>query len=485
MSLDIKYRPATYHEVLGQEATKTILRRYVSSGKGRQQSYLFAGKWGSGKTTLGRILARALLCDDPVEGNPCNECPSCRDILENGSSDCFTEVDAATNSGKSEIKKLIEDIGYDTFSGKQRIYLFDEAHRLSKEALDALLKPLEDNVRGTANKKLVCIFCTTEPEKMRDTVLSRCAPAFTIDTLPPDVIAGRLQYICEQEGIEADLEALQTIATVTECHIRDALKAVEGVSMLGRVDAGNVAQYLNLDQIGLYLTILNSLGVKLNPEGQPSPSWGLNMAYQAVDLLLEKASPATLYQRLAEASMAAYQIHLGAAKAVVYWDPERIAALAQRGEVLLGYASRLSSKPGRPTGAMLKCDLAALHHGVAGAGATTVIVQQVPAAPASAHVSAPAIVSPAETSQTLVEPAKTLEPGGKLSRSCELTGNGVHVDHRAIARRSATSTQTSGSGKGSFDSALFARVLALRIEEAQQGSWKWTHGTKSHGSPSS
>jgi DNA polymerase III subunit gamma/tau len=466
VSLDIKYRPTTYDEVLGQEATKTILRRYVSSGKGFQQSYLLAGQWGSGKTTLGRILVRALLCDNPQEGAPCNECSSCASILESGSSDCFTEVDAATNSGKSEIKRLTGDIDYDTFSGKRRIYLFDEAHQLSKDALDALLKPLEDNIRGSSDKKLVCIFCTTEPEKMRDTVLSRCAPAFTIDTLPPEVIAERLAYICEQEGIETEEGALQTIATVTECHIRDALKAVEGVSMLGGVTQANVAQYLQLDQIGLYLTILKSLGIKLNPEGEASPNWGLAMAYQAADLLLEKVSPTSVYQRLAEASMVAYQVYLGAAKAVVYWQPEKIKELAERGDVLLGYASRFSAKPGRPTGAMLKCDIAALHHGVTAAGATTVIVQQVASGhPTGASVSAHTPTSTTETSQTPPKPAKSSGSSGKLSRSSELTGNGVHIDHRAVAKSKGPQAQTLQTSKVSFDAALFARLLVLRITE--------------------
>jgi len=472
VSLDLKYRPTSYDEVLGQEATKTILRRFVASGRGFQQSYLFAGGFGSGKTTLGRILARALLCDNPQEGGPCNECPSCRSILDNGSSDCFSEVDAATNSGKDDINRLKEEIKYDTFSGKRRVYLFDEAHQLSKEALDALLKPLEDKVSGSDDKQLVCIFCTTEPEKMRDTVLSRCAPAFVIEALTPDVISRRLQEICEQEGIEADFDALTTIATVTECHIRDALKAVEGVSMLGVINEDNVSQYLRLDQIGLYLTVINSLGIKVNPQGEPSPNWGLSMAYQAVDLLLERVSPSTIYQRLAEASMLAYQVYLGGPRPVVYWKPEKIAEVAKRGEVLMGYASRLASRPGRPSGAMLKCDLASLHHGVVGSGVPTVIVQQVPVGIPQAMITgvpqpsaqAPAPVREEETSQTHHKSAKSSERPGKLS---ELTGNGVHVDYRAVAKKSkGTQGQTSPSGKlSSFDAMLFARLLALRIVE--------------------
>jgi len=124
MSLDTKYRPTTFNEVLGQSSTIKVLRRFVSSGLGFHQSYLFAGPFGSGKTTLGRILGRLLLCEAPVEGNPCDACSSCRSLLDRGTSDSLIEIDAATNSGKAEIKKIVEEIEYSTFSGRKRIYLF-------------------------------------------------------------------------------------------------------------------------------------------------------------------------------------------------------------------------------------------------------------------------------------------------------------------------------------------------------------------------
>ena len=112
------------------------------------------------------------MCETPDNGNPCDECLSCKSLLESGSSADFIEVDAATNSGKADVQKIVDEIAYSTFSGKRRIYLFDESHQLSKDALDALLKPLEDCLPGSEDKRLTCIFCTTEPEKMRATVLS-------------------------------------------------------------------------------------------------------------------------------------------------------------------------------------------------------------------------------------------------------------------------------------------------------------------------
>jgi DNA polymerase III subunit gamma/tau len=350
VALDTKHRPLTYDGVLGQASTVQILRQYVKTGSGFHQSYLFAGPWGSGKTTLGRILARSLLCSAPVEGVACDACLSCQSILIGGSSENFFEIDAATNSGKDSIRKIVEEIQYATFSGKRRIYLFDESHRLTLDALDALLKPMEDCVPGTQDKTLVCVFCTTEPEKMRATILSRCAPAFVIKPVTPDQIAERLAAVCDMEGIPYEKDALKLIGELTECHIRDALKAIEGVSMLGQVNRLNVAKYLHLDS---HLTVLEILSMLFDD---------LPGALRKTSELLASTSPTTCYEALAEMAMLAYRAGLGAGTAPSYLDAQVVQELGTRaGAHLLSYASRLSSRPGRPTASMLLCDLAQLH----------------------------------------------------------------------------------------------------------------------------
>tara|TARA_Y100000310_G_scaffold194428_2_gene194425 strand:+ start:14573 stop:15994 length:1422 start_codon:yes stop_codon:yes gene_type:complete len=456
MSLDTKYRPLRYEDVLGQDATKTILRRFVAEGKGFEQSYLFAGAHGCGKTTLGRILARALLCDDPKNGDPCDECPSCTTILSGGAAETFTEVDAATNSGKAEIQRITEEIQYASFSGKRRIYLFDESHQLSTQALDALLKPLEENVEGSSDKRLLCIFCTTEPEGMRDTILSRCAPAFVIRSLSPTVIAGRLEEICKAESIEFEEDQLPVIAGMTECHIRDAIKAVEGVRMLGPVNASNVSSYLNLDINGLYLDVLEKLADDL-------PG-----AIEAAQKLGERASPSTSYRRLSEAAMMAFQVYIGAGKPESFWDVGRVKVLSTKGDALLGYASRFATRPGRPTPSMLMCDIATLHHLKGAVKQTAGMSVVVHAGPTVAGDGSAGMVKRTEVSeaQSSTPSRETKAPVGKLSSSAELRGGGVSVDPRAVRKPESESSDSSSSVSTSdLEAPLFCRLLGLEIAE--------------------
>lgn len=351
MALDTKYRPRGYDDVLGQEAAKAVLRQFVKEGKGFHQSYVFCGQHGSGKTTMGRILARALLCLNPQDGDPCDECHSCKVMLTPGAvHESFEELDAASKSKAEDLERIVDDIQYGTFSGSRRIYLFDESHQLSRKALDILLKPMEDNVEGSEDKKLVCIFCTTEPEKMRTTIFSRCAPAFVIQIVTAEVIADRLAWVCDQEGVSYEKEALVAIAELGECHIRDALKTVEGVSMLGSVNRDNVFSYLQLGANTLALDILENIGANL-PK-----------AVEVATEMARQVSPSAAYERLAEAAMTAYRIHLGVGKVSLQWDQRRIQALSQRGELMLGIASRFSAPPHRPSRHTLVLDVGTTHY---------------------------------------------------------------------------------------------------------------------------
>jgi len=348
MSWDTKYRPLVYDDVLGQEGLTTLCRSYVSDGTGFQHSYLFPGPHGSGKTTMGRILARALLCEEPHEGNPCDACRSCKAIL-NGNSDAFVEIDAATNSGKDEIKKILDNLQYEAFSGSRRIYLFDECHRLSKQAMDALLKPLEDTLPGSEDRVLVCILCTTDPDAVRDTIASRTV-SLQVRKCAPDQIAARLAYIAEQEGVEYDLAALKLIAEVRECHLRDSIKAAESAAKLGPLNDETVRSFLLLDTNRLYLSILANLGQDLGA------------VLQACQELHEVVSPATVYEALARMSMTLYTATTHKVGVIPsYWQGDSLTALQSRVGSLPDVSAWLATRPKRSTHATLTCDLTAIH----------------------------------------------------------------------------------------------------------------------------
>ena len=484
MALDTRYRPIRFDDVIGQDASVKVLREFVKKGTGFHQSYVFCGFHGSGKTTMGRILARALLCDAPVNGDPCDECDSCTSILERGSAECFTEFDAATNSGKDDIRAIVDTLNYDTFSGKRRIYLMDEAHRLSKDALDALLKPMEDTVPGSEDKLLVCIFCTTEPERMRSTIFSRCAPAFVIRRVTPERIADRLAYVCEAEGITYDREALVLIAEATECHIRDGLKSLEGVSMLGGATVDNVRSYLRLNVNSFYLDILLGIGTDL-PK-----------VLEISEQVMQSVSPATAYERLAEAAMLAYRVSLNAARPPSYWSKEaldRVAAL--HGDHLVGFADTFAARPGNPVAATLSCDLAVLHHNRAGSWVSKprTLVGPAPVAPAPAIPATPAPATPAPANPTSPPsppvaaaaptnsdptPASTTPASPTLGtmpievRATPPTvqatpwvnEGGVYIDPRAVGRRSDNGNKGSGAVPP-MGSGEFGTVLARLVQE--------------------
>lgn len=453
MALDTRYRPLNYADVLGQESTVEVLRQFVREGRGFHQSYVFCGQHGSGKTTLGRILARALLCEAPADGEPCNACGSCRSIIETGTSECFVELDAATKSGKGDVTKITEEVTYSTFSGKRRIYLFDEAHQLSKQALDALLKPMEDTAHGTDDKLLICIFCTTEPGKMRSTIFSRCAPAFVIRAVTPEGIAERLVTVCEAEGITYEKEALVTVAALTECHIRDALKTVEGVAMLGGVTKQTVSQYLRLDANETVLDLLLAVGRR-----DTAACVGF------ADTLSTSLSPSTAYERLSEACMVVYRHRLGVASPPSYWNRERVTEVSgSLGDAILHVAATFSDPPRRPALASLALDVAQACFALSG----NPIVHRVPVEIVSAPALAPPLVAPVAVNSRVgsVASIDTPRPAPPAPTAApHETPNGVYIDPRAV-RRSTSMEGTSPARPTSLSPALFRDALATRLSE--------------------
>lgn len=423
MSWDIKYRPRKYSDVLDQDKSVAVLKQTVKEGKGFHSSYLFAGLHGGGKTTLARILARALLCSAPVDGEPCDECASCKEILARGSSESFIEIDAATNSGKDDIRKILEEVDFSTFSGRRRIYLLDESHQLSKDALDALLKPIEDSIPGSEDRKLVCLFCTTEPEKMRATIGSRCGPTFSIKTATPETIAERLAWILEREGKEYELDALVHIAQGVDGHIRDAIRAIEMLSLSGPVTLNSVVEFLGYNLNPKYLGLLSGLKSSL-PD-----------SIQALEDLLVSQSPGEIYSRLSSLCLMAYKVSLGITpKDISYWDAETVATVGRNySAALLTLSETFATKPRLPSREMLECDLILLHrtlnglHQVASVQPLHGIVQKNPTVPA--QVATPSV----SVEKSSYDPAKLpvpTKPSAKEDSPPSITDDGQSFQDR-------------------------------------------------------
>jgi DNA polymerase-3 subunit gamma/tau len=214
-----KWRPQTLSEVVGQEHVTQTLRHAVASGR-VAHAYLFCGPRGTGKTSSGRILAKAINCLNPDQGEPCNSCALCKAINESSAPDII-EIDAASNRGIDEIRDLREKVNYAPNLARYKVYIIDEVHMITKEASNAFLKTLEE-----PPPHAIFILATTEPHKVLSTILSRCQ-RFDFHRLSQSSVISKLNLVCEKEGIHIPPEALRLIAKVTTGSLRDAENLLE------------------------------------------------------------------------------------------------------------------------------------------------------------------------------------------------------------------------------------------------------------------
>ena len=214
-----KWRPQVFSDVAGQRHVTDTLRRELQEGR-LSHAYLFTGSRGTGKTTCAKILAKAVNCLHPVDGNPCNECEICKGI-DSGSILDVIEIDAASNNGVDNIRDLREEANFTPVAAKYRVYIIDEVHMLSIGAFNALLKTLEE-----PPSYVLFILATTEVHKLPATILSRCQ-RFDFRRIPPEDIAARLEYVAGQEGMELAHDAALLIARIADGALRDALSLLD------------------------------------------------------------------------------------------------------------------------------------------------------------------------------------------------------------------------------------------------------------------
>lgn len=214
-----QFRPKDFDEIVEQKAAVATLRQTVLS-KRIGHAYLFCGQRGTGKTSIARVFSRAINCESPVNGNPCNKCPTCKGILDGSLMDVI-EIDAASNRSIDNIRKICEEVTYAPSKAPYKVYIIDEVHMITTDAFNALLKTLEE-----PPKHAVFLFATTEPHQIPATILSRCQ-RFDFRRITSDAIVSRLKYICKEENIKIEADALTLIASMSDGAMRDAISMLD------------------------------------------------------------------------------------------------------------------------------------------------------------------------------------------------------------------------------------------------------------------
>lgn len=235
-----KYRPKNFDEVVGQEHITATLKQEIASGR-IGHAYLFTGSRGTGKTSCSKIIAKAVNCPNQHDGNPCGVCEICKGI-DDGSVLDVTEIDAASNNGVDNIRQLREEANFTPAQVNYRVYIIDETHMLSVGAFNALLKIMEE-----PPEHVIFILATTEVHKIPATILSRCQ-RFDFKRISPAVIAARVRWVCEQEGIQIEPQAADLIASLAEGGMRDALSLLDVCRSNART-GDNSAEHITLEHV--------------------------------------------------------------------------------------------------------------------------------------------------------------------------------------------------------------------------------------------
>ncbi|MBR6020586.1 MAG: DNA polymerase III subunit gamma/tau [Lachnospiraceae bacterium] len=319
-----KFRPGTFDEVKGQDAVVTTLRNQLRTGR-IGHAYCFNGTRGTGKTSVAKILAKAINCENPVDGNPCNECAMCK-AINAGSSMNVVELDAASNNGVANIREIVDEVRYYPTEGKYKVYIIDEVHMLSTGAFNALLKTLEE-----PPSYVVFILATTEVHSIPITILSRCQ-RYDFKRIKLETITERLLELCEREQIGTEEKAMRYVAKLADGSMRDALSLLERcvsyyagqeltydriMEVLGTVDVETFAKALRYIHDGRVTKIIRLLD-EMTVAGRELPRFIVDLTWYLRNLLLAQSG-----EDLSEAlEMSGDQMKMLAHEAKVYTPEE-------------------------------------------------------------------------------------------------------------------------------------------------------------------
>ncbi|WP_310602498.1 DNA polymerase III subunit gamma/tau [Anaerosporobacter sp.] len=293
-----KFRPTEFGDVKGQDHIVTTLKNQIKSDR-VGHAYLFCGTRGTGKTTIAKILAKAVNCENPIEGSPCNECSMCKAINSQNSMNVI-EIDAASNNGVDNIRDIIDEVQYSPTQGRYKVYIIDEVHMLSAGAFNALLKTLEE-----PPSYVIFILATTEVHKIPVTILSRCQ-RYDFKRITIDIIAERLHELLEKEQVEAEEKAVRYIAKAADGALRDALSLLDQCMAFyfgEKLTYDNVLNVLGAVDTQVFSTLLRyiiegkvtdciELIEKLIIEGRELGQFVVDFTWYLRNLLLVKTSDA-------------------------------------------------------------------------------------------------------------------------------------------------------------------------------------------------